>query len=79
VNNNLQILFFGQLATLTGCPSADMPRPADTDELQRQLHETYPRLREAKYLVTLNLKVIKENTPVSEDAEIALLPPFSGG
>ncbi|WP_295121049.1 MoaD/ThiS family protein [uncultured Chitinophaga sp.] len=79
MKNTLQILFFGQLATLTGCAKADVVRPANTDELQRLLYETYPRLREAKYLVTLDRKVVKENTTVGEDAEIALLPPFSGG
>ncbi|SEL08929.1 molybdopterin synthase sulfur carrier subunit [Olivibacter domesticus] len=52
---------------------------ADTDQLDDILHATYPLLREIKYVITVDRKIIRENVALLENAEVALLPPFSGG
>jgi len=36
-------------------------------------------MADAKYAIALNKKIIKENTILSGDNNIAFLPPFSGG
>jgi molybdopterin converting factor small subunit len=52
---------------------------ADTASLQQMLFTKSPLLKQKKFMVALNNKIIKENTPIGEAAAIALLPPFSGG
>lgn len=52
---------------------------ADTDQLNDILHATYPLLRQIKYVITVDRKIIRENVALVENTEVALLPPFSGG
>ncbi|SEL13414.1 MoaD/ThiS family protein [Parapedobacter koreensis] len=79
VNGTLSLQFFGRLMDLTGCSTVSVPMVGDTDELRQRLFEQYPALREATYVVAVDRKIVRQNTPLTEAAEIALLPPFSGG
>jgi sulfur-carrier protein len=51
----------------------------DTDELQRLLEKQYPGLQDRKFAIAVNHEIVSVNTALSEDAEVALLPPSSGG
>jgi len=75
----VQIMFFGQLADITGTPELILHDIPDTDTLQETLHQLYPALANIKYAIALNKKTIQGNTILSGDTNIALLPPFSGG
>lgn len=77
--SNTQVFFFGKLTDITGSTAMHLPAVADTDQLQQHLQERYPLLRQATYVITVNKKVIRQCTPLPKDAEVALLPPFSGG
>lgn len=79
MNHTLSVRFFGQLTDLTGCVKADVPAATDTEELKRVLDERYPLLRKATYVVTVDRKIVRENTALAGHTEVALLPPFSGG
>ena len=73
------IKIFGQLNDIIGSNSIQVERAADTNELLRQLQLYYPALENSKYTIAVNRNIIQSNTALQQDAEIALLPPFSGG
>lgn len=73
------MLFFGQLAELTGSAKICLQQVQDTDALRQQLIEKYPGLQQATYLVAVNKEVVNQNTLLQHQAEVALLPPYAGG
>lgn len=75
----MTIKVFGQLYDIIGSNSFDMDNVESTDELIKNLQSKYPALKNAKYKIAVNRNVIQSNTALQHDAEIALLPPFSGG
>jgi molybdopterin converting factor small subunit len=75
----MNILLFGQLADAAGAKTIQVDDLADTDELIRHMELIYPSLRGLTYIVAVNRDVIHSNTTLTPDAEIALLPPYSGG
>ncbi|MBK1440429.1 MoaD/ThiS family protein [Parapedobacter sp. ISTM3] len=79
VSNTLSVQFFGQLIELTGCSNVGAPQVDDTDELLRWLYTRYPALQKATYVIAVDRKIVRQNTRLATHAEIAFLPPFSGG
>jgi len=75
----INIIIFGQIADITGTNNLTVENVADTTQLVERLNATYPALRNAKYAIAVDKKIIKENTSLSHNNTIALLPPFSGG
>ncbi len=75
----VQLTLFGQLADITGKTEIVLHDIPDTETLLKTLNQMYPPLADAKYAIALNKKVIRENTILTGDSNIALLPPFSGG
>ena len=75
----MNVKVFGQLYDIIGSNSFDMDNIESTDELINNLQLKYPALKNAKYKIAVNRNIIQSNTVLSDDAEIALLPPFSGG
>ena len=47
--------------------------------IQSQLEEKYPEIKNVSYSFAVNQTLVKEDFVVSDNDEIALLPPFSGG
>ena len=74
----LNITLFGRLADIA-CRSVSVAGVADTDGLIKALHNTYPALAGAKYVIAVDKHVITSNTLLNEKSVVALLPPFSGG
>ena len=75
----MNILLFGQLAGTMGARTIQIDAQPDTDELVRHIELVYPALRGLEYHVAVNRDIIQSNTTLTPDAEIALLPPYSGG
>lgn len=75
----MTIKIFGQLNDIVESNLIQMNNVADTDELLQQLQLKYPDLINAKFKIAVNRSIIQSNTILQQDAEIALLPPFSGG
>ena len=75
----MTIKVFGQLHDIVGSSLIKIENAADTDELIQQLQLKYPALKNSKYKVAVNKNIIQSSTALQQDAEIALLPPFSGG
>ena len=74
----VNIIIFGQLTDIAGSSLA-LENIADTNSLVKELHIRYPALADARYLVAVDKKVANENTTLTENSIVALLPPFSGG
>jgi molybdopterin synthase sulfur carrier subunit len=73
----MQVVAFGQLAEITG---KDFQAEAgDTDDLSAQLEAKYAGLKNLRYVIAVNKKIISSNTSLSGNDTVALLPPFSGG
>jgi molybdopterin synthase sulfur carrier subunit len=75
----VEITLFGQLADIVGTNKFHLQNIPDTDTLQQILDEMYPALAKLSYSIAVNKKTIHENTIFDGDADVALLPPFSGG
>ena len=73
------IKVFGQLRDITKADDILIENAEDTNALIKELQSTYPALAGSKYAVAVNKKIIQNNTVLQRDAEVALLPPFSGG
>jgi molybdopterin synthase sulfur carrier subunit len=74
----VNIIIFGRLTDIAGSSLA-VENIADTNSLIKKLHTLYPALADSKYAIAVNKKVVNENTTLSENSIVALLPPFSGG
>jgi sulfur-carrier protein len=73
------ILFFGQLTDVTGTSGMLMHDAANTDELLAKLDTKYPLLKNSKFVIAVDKKIISSNTLLHNNSTIALMPPFSGG
>ncbi len=75
----MNIMIFGQLEDVTGSSVITFENVADTELLLKKLYAAYPLLKEKKFLIAVNQKIVTEKTQIGDNAEVALLPPFSGG
>lgn len=69
---------FGKLADIAG-NTVLVNDVKDTDHLAEILTKTYPALSHSKFIIAVNRNVVKNNTALDSNSEVALLPPFSGG
>lgn len=75
----IQLLAFGQIIDITGKSIWKMSGIENTEDLIKNLEQEFPALRNARYSIAVNKKIIQENITINENDTIALLPPFSGG
>jgi sulfur-carrier protein len=75
----VRVLPFGILREILGTALLEYRDIHNTDMLQDKLQSDYPKLKEASFVMALNRQIIQENTALTPGAEVALLPPFSGG
>ena len=74
----IKIIIFGQLADIAGS-ALSLEDVTDTNSLVKELNSIYPALSDSKYVIAVNNKMVNENTILTENSTVALLPPFSGG
>ncbi len=74
----IQVLFFGQLTEIGGS-TVEAAIAGTLRELEQQLWTTFPLLKDKKYAMAVNQKIIKEDISLTDGDVVALLPPFSGG
>jgi molybdopterin synthase sulfur carrier subunit len=75
----MNIKVFGQLTDVFGGDNIQVKNANDVSELKTELIHSFPELSGKTFVIAVNKKVIHENIALTGDAEIALLPPFSGG
>jgi molybdopterin synthase sulfur carrier subunit len=75
----IKVLLFGMIKDIVGDNTIAVNEVNDTNELINKLHSMFPPLAGAQYIIAVNRDIIQENTALQQNAEVALLPPFSGG
>jgi sulfur-carrier protein len=79
----MNVLLFARLRDLVGSDrvEVDVPATATIGDLRRQLIGQYPHLAGllAKSAFAVNDEYADDGAPIPADAEVALLPPVSGG
>ncbi len=76
---SLTISLFGQLTDITGSTVIHVEDVKDTNDLISKVVELFPGIKNNKFSVAVDKKIITQNTPLTEKSMVALLPPFSGG
>lgn len=77
--NTIHIKAFGMVAERIGTTGLEMAHCPDSKGLLELLRAKFPELTTTKFSLAINKKLISGNQEIPENAEIALLPPFSGG
>ena len=77
--NEITILAFGKLTDILPQQLKFNWIGGDVSDLKNILESTYPALAGKTYQIAVNHTIVPLNTTVMPGAEIALLPPFSGG
>lgn len=79
MSNTIHIKAFGMVAEKIGTTGLTLDYSGDSDELLDALQAKFPELKSVKFTLAINKKIANGNQKIPIDAEIALLPPFSGG
>ncbi len=77
--STLKIKAFGKVGEIVDSQEIDIEHVSDSATLLEILKEKYPKLAEITFSLAINKRLVNGNTLIPENAELALLPPFSGG
>ncbi len=85
----MRVLLFAGLAEAVGhrevdfdfgsAVGGDVAGEATVDELVARLREVFPALAGHVFRVAVDQRYVRGDEPVTADAEVALIPPVSGG
>jgi molybdopterin synthase sulfur carrier subunit len=75
----IHIKAFGMVAEKIGNTELSMIYIDDSEELLEVLRKKFPQLESVNFSLAVNKKMITGRQAIPVGAEIALLPPFSGG
>lgn len=77
----IQVLYFGMLAEITGQPAEQWEVGASltVHGFRKLVEERYPLLHEKKFKIAINKHIAPEEALIPAQSELALLPPFAGG
>ncbi len=73
-----KLLYFGRLAEAVGRADQDLQLGRDM-RMAGDLRRLHPALAGPHVKVVINKSVARDDAPVTDDDEIAFLPPVSGG
>lgn len=77
----MKVLLFARLRDVFGADSVELDDVATIGQLRRSLMTTYPRAMSLveKCAFAINDEFADDNAAIPRGAEVALLPPVSGG
>lgn len=79
----VRVLYFSVLKDLTGTEESEivLAEGATVGDLLAHIFQKWPALQawDASLLVAVDQTYAKRNTPLHEDAEVAIMPPVQGG
>jgi molybdopterin synthase sulfur carrier subunit len=75
----ITIKAFGMVAEKIKTQEMELDNMPDTEVLKGYLFQQYPELKYTKFSIAVNKKQAVGKTMIPAGAEVALLPPFSGG
>lgn len=72
---------YASIREITGKEVHDItPTPKNISELREFLTVKWPLLKDATFVISINRIIVNDlDHPITENDEVALLPPFSGG
>ncbi|MFN0016143.1 MAG: MoaD/ThiS family protein [Saprospiraceae bacterium] len=77
---NITILVFGKLTDILLPQQWELAAGQTTvGSVRTRLETEFPALKGMRYRMAVDQKIATEDMPLTENAEVALLPPFSGG
>lgn len=76
---SLTVKAFGMVAEKLPGQQFSFPHQKDTEAFLENLYLEYPQLKDVKFSLAVNRKLVNKKTVLQGNEEIALLPPFSGG
>ncbi len=76
---NIKVKIFGKLTDIFKAEEYSVDEVSTVSELQDRLEQTFPNLKTHTYLLVVNNEVVKKDESIPSGAEVALLPPYSGG
>lgn len=74
----VRVVAFGPLTDIMGRKEL-LFEAADIDDLKNKLEVQFPGLNARKFAIAVNREFITGNSILPQNAEVALLPPSSGG
>lgn len=75
----VRVLFFGVLTDTVGKPEIEIENISTLYSLKQHLVESFPKMFEHSYVVSVNRKLIPADLELKDGDEVAFLPPFTGG
>jgi len=77
----LDILYFGLVAEAIKCVQEEfvLESKITVKQLKDLLINKYAELGKLSYQIAVNQQLVNPQTVITEDCEIAILPPFAGG
>jgi molybdopterin converting factor small subunit len=74
----IHVMIFGSLSDIAGA-TLELDNIADTNALVGELNRRFPGLKDSKYVIAVNKKMMEANTELHHNDVVALMPPYSGG
>jgi molybdopterin synthase sulfur carrier subunit len=75
----MKLLLFGYLAEQMGTSEMELNDIPDTETLIKIIKTDFPLIKNSKFLISVDKKIVKGNTKLESGNVVALLPPFAGG
>ncbi|MFD2287641.1 molybdopterin synthase sulfur carrier subunit [Pedobacter petrophilus] len=75
----LEIISFGKISEFITGQEIEVSEIDNTDQLQQYLETSFPQLLGMKYKLAVNQNIIQANQQLTENDQVAIMPPFSGG
>lgn len=76
---NIEVLFFGVLADITGTGRKQYKDVTSFSDLKYRIEDEFPEIVHYTFRIALNNELVNEEPLLKDGDEIAYLPPFAGG
>ena len=75
----IKVLAFGKIKDIIGSSEMNFENIHSSDEMVTILQSKFPKLKDTKFVIAVDKKIIAESVVLEDKLTVALLPPFSGG
>jgi sulfur-carrier protein len=75
----VRVLFFGVLSEVAGTDFRHFRDVKSISDLKLRVLDDFPEIEHYNYRISLNNEIIIDDKVLSDNDEIAFLPPFAGG
>lgn len=79
IRETMQVRLFGMFAEALEVETVTVNSSGTVADIRKALLDFHPVFRQVPFRIAVDRRLALENLQVSEDQEVAALPPFSGG